>query len=390
MVNRAEWLRFGFQSHRCNNQPIRGCSTFQETSEGLDTHIRHIAGYDRVPVGLGARQSCISATQGATTRNFIRMNGIAKGSIAQGVADQRDGASCLLHNPGYVLDKQRAAIREQSFILAHPGTPAPHQHIPRTEHERIITLVPKQSCEEQPFARNKIPSIIGYNKYMRFCLELVLGTTVALAVEPVVRPPARRVVSVVHADAKTGRLVRSIVVPKKSKQLERETDAGYRGLAQETAKSLDVSPALVDAVIQVESNYNAYAVSPKGAQGLMQLMPATARRFGVENSFDPRQNIEGGVKYLKFLQETLKDDRLAIAAYNAGEKAVARYGNVPPYRETMDYVEKVGKKYGQAKQQEKAAAVTAKAAEKPKPMEDEHRHVVGYVDEEGRLHIATR
>src|ERR1700675_4831294 len=163
-----------------------------------------------------------------------------------------------------------------------------------------------------------------------------------------------RVVSIVRVDARTGRLVRSIVVkPPVGAESTPSMNPQVRAMVEETAKNLDVSQLLVDSVIQVESNYNPYAVSPKGAQGLMQLMPATARRFGVENSFDPRQNIEGGVKYLKFLQETLKDDRLAIAAYNAGEKAVARYGNVPPYRETMDYVEKVGKKYGQAKQQEK-------------------------------------
>src|SRR5581483_12304992 len=105
----------------------------------------------------------------------------------------------------------------------------------------------------------------------------------------------------------------------------------------------------VDSVVQVESNYNPFAVSNKGALGLMQLMPATARRFGVENPFDPRQNIQGGVRYLKFLQDTFRDDRLAIAAYNAGEKAVTKYKGVPPYPETVSYVAKVGTKYGQRK-----------------------------------------
>jgi soluble lytic murein transglycosylase-like protein len=161
-------------------------------------------------------------------------------------------------------------------------------------------------------------------------------------------------------------------------------------MVEETAKNLDVSPLLVDSVIQVESNYNPYAISPKGAQGLMQLMPATARRFGVKNSFDPQQNIEGGVRYLKFLQETFQDDRLAVAAYNAGEKAVTKYGNVPPYRETVDYVAKVGQKYSQAKHAASKSAPAAKVAEKLQPAEDQTRHVIGYVDQEGRLHISTR
>jgi soluble lytic murein transglycosylase-like protein len=161
-------------------------------------------------------------------------------------------------------------------------------------------------------------------------------------------------------------------------------------MVEETAKNLDVSPLLVDSVIQVESNYNPYAISPKGAQGLMQLMPATARRFGVKNSFDAQQNVEGGVRYLKFLQDTFQDDRLAVAAYNAGEKAVTKYGNVPPYPETVDYVAKVGQKYSQAKHAAAKSPTPAKVAEKSQPAEDETRHVVGYVDQEGRLHIATR
>jgi len=159
---------------------------------------------------------------------------------------------------------------------------------------------------------------------------------------------------------------------------------------EEAAKNLDVSPLLVDSVIQVESNYNPYAVSPKGAQGLMQLMPATARRFGVTNSFDARQNIEGGVRYLKFLQDTFKDDRLAIAAYNAGEKAVTKYGDVPPYAETMSYVAKVGSRYSQAKQAAANSSGPAKPASAPQPVEEEIRHVVQFVDSEGRLHLATR
>jgi len=250
---------------------------------------------------------------------------------------------------------------------------------------------------------------------MQFCLKLVLGVPVlaaaAVAVSAAENAPVEahkvaspRVVSVVRADARTGRLVRSVVVaskPSPAKVAGKQAagnevgppsaDSPMRAMAQETAKTLDVNPFLVDSVIQVESNYNPFAVSPKGAQGLMQLMPATARRFGVKDSFDARQNIEGGVKYLKFLQDMFKDDRLALAAYNAGERAVTKYGNVPPYPETVNYVAKVGKKYGQAKKTAaELAPVPAKPVEKPKPEENEPRHIKGYLDQEGRLHIETR
>lgn len=198
---------------------------------------------------------------------------------------------------------------------------------------------------------------------------------------------AARPVWVVKVDTRTGRLVRTLVAPAKPAG----TDANVRDLVQETAKNFDVNPLLVDSVIRVESNYNPFAVSPKGAQGLMQLMPATAQRFGVTDTFDPKQNIEAGVRYLKFLQDTFQDDRLAIAAYNAGEKAVAKYKDVPPYPETLHYVAKVGSKYGQAKR-----AATAKISPQSQATpdaaqaNDEPRHILAYVDAEGKLHIATQ
>lgn len=109
------------------------------------------------------------------------------------------------------------------------------------------------------------------------------------------------------------------------------------------AKEHQVDPAFIAAVIKVESNGHVYAVSRKGARGLMQLMPATARRLGVKSPFDPRDNIRGGVAYLAELAERFGETNadLILAAYNAGERAVEEHGGVPPYRETRDYVKRV-------------------------------------------------
>ena len=115
-----------------------------------------------------------------------------------------------------------------------------------------------------------------------------------------------------------------------------------RKLAGRVARRHGLSEALVQAVVQVESRYDAFAVSPRGAMGLMQLMPQTARRFQVDDAFDPVDNLNGGVRYLKELLERYSGEtQLALAAYNAGEKAVERYGGIPPYRETMQYVDRV-------------------------------------------------
>ena len=116
----------------------------------------------------------------------------------------------------------------------------------------------------------------------------------------------------------------------------------YRSLVESISRRNGIDPNLIDAVIRTESNYNPWAASPKGALGLMQLIPETGRRFGVQNFFDPEQNIEGGVRYIKYLLGMFGGNvDLSLAAYNAGENLVARLGRIPPYPETRNYVQKI-------------------------------------------------
>lgn len=131
---------------------------------------------------------------------------------------------------------------------------------------------------------------------------------------------------------------------------QRLNSESVRPYVQEAATKYNLDPALIEAVIKQESAYDTAARSAVGAEGLMQLMPETAKELGVENSLDPRQNVMGGAKYLRQLLDQF-DGNLTkvIAGYNAGPGAVSHYGGVPPYAETQDYVAKVLKNYDEFK-----------------------------------------
>ena len=140
-----------------------------------------------------------------------------------------------------------------------------------------------------------------------------------------------------------------------SRESQRPSSANYGIYSREIAEAsarYGVPERLIWAVIRVESGFDARAVSPKGARGLMQLMPATAKRFGVKKIHDPEENIHGGVRYLAYLTMLFRDDLpRALAAYNAGENAVLKHGGIPPYNETRTYVDRAmtvyyGRPYG--------------------------------------------
>jgi len=217
---------------------------------------------------------------------------------------------------------------------------------------------------------------------------------------------------VVHPDLRSGKLIQSVVVrPKEVDNRVHEPlpepvvntpvalSSNLLEMIDQIALAHGVEGPLVHSVIRAESNYNTQAVSNKGALGLMQLIPSTARRFGVLNPFDARQNIEGGVRYLRFLLDYYKDDYpKAIAAYNAGEGAVDRYKGIPPYMETRNYLIQVAKNLKAARQAEQAkikAAATPTTEEKVPQQsggtQDEvYSPIRASVAEDGRVYYRTQ
>jgi soluble lytic murein transglycosylase-like protein len=233
---------------------------------------------------------------------------------------------------------------------------------------------------------------------MRKCFILtsvITASAVFLSAATVSKPAP--VIVIVRSDTRTGRLVRSLARPthavpeKPAPQIElpaavQAAPPALATMVDDIAQRHDVDSDLVHSMIRVESNYNPFAVSNKGALGLMQLVPSTARRFGVADVFDPAQNVEGGVRYLKYLLDLYEGDhRLALAAYNAGEGTVERYRGVPPFRETRDYVYRVGKALDEtreAKKQRNAEATTKPALE--------FNPVRAVVDAMGQLYYKTQ
>jgi hypothetical protein len=165
-------------------------------------------------------------------------------------------------------------------------------------------------------------------------------------------------------------------LPPKENKADTKSDL-YHTIIQKYANKYQLDPHLIRSVIATESGFNARALSPKGARGLMQLMPATAARLGVTNIFDPDQNIGGGAKHLRFLLDTFNNNlTLTLAAYNAGEHLVQRLGRVPNYKETKEYIQSVTQHFGKTE-------LGSQTQQHKSP------HTYRYFDDTGVLHLTN-
>src|SRR5574341_96723 len=168
----------------------------------------------------------------------------------------------------------------------------------------------------------------------------------------------------------------------------------------ESAKRNGLDPLLIYSIMHQESSFKQRAISPKGARGLMQLMPGTAARYGVTNIFDPKQNIEGGARYMRFLLDLFDGDlSLALAGYNAGEGAVQKYGlQIPPYAETQEYVRRISRRYNLLRDPNAAlyasslsrAELAKLNAKQPTPLAIYERSVLAVRLPDGRLQLMTQ
>jgi len=201
---------------------------------------------------------------------------------------------------------------------------------------------------------NKLHIQVSSSAQVRLLLLLIMVTTVLFRI------------SLIHDNKRLARavdkkpLAGNVIIPEllPQKHSHNITESGSSSINGETAECLfhpiviqaagryQVDPALVKAIIMAESGYNVRAISKKGAKGLMQLMPTTARAMGVEDAFNPKQNISGGVRYFKQLVDRFDGDiTLALAAYNAGSRNVRHYQGIPPFKATRRYIKKVFKYY---------------------------------------------
>jgi hypothetical protein len=247
----------------------------------------------------------------------------------------------------------------------------------------------------------------SYYTTMGKCFSLTLLCLLGAAVSPANSAPGRKT-SVVRPDVRTGRLVRSVVVAPRvvaakpvsstdlKRPVERPAPATFHEAVEHVAWRNALPVQLVHSVVKVESNYNPLAVSPKGAMGLMQLIPATARRFGVSNPFNPMENLNGGARYLRYLLDLYGEDNLhlALAAYNAGEGAVARYGGVPPYAETRNYLVRIRRDLERARKRGAVAVDAATAGSRHETVEVKpavvQNHIYEVREPDGRVRYVSR
>ncbi len=407
VVDGAEGLRLSAGVEGKQHVRRGALRELQEPAQERFVEQGHIAGDDQVPVRLRVMEG----GEDSAERTFAGVEVGDRGDLAEfgfRGTDECDAARGRSHGATDFARERATAKRQQGFVAPHPGTAPARQHVARVNHKEMITLGFCRQAYTPRFRYNLRENILR-----NICFKLLVAGFAA-GLLCAAGPEGERVTSVVHPDSRTGKLVRSMVVSSKPVTEQRivptvvsprtasapETaDAqahpvsaamGIDAAVERIAAEHSLPPQLIHSVIKVESNYNPYALSNKGAQGLMQLIPATARRFGVTNAFNPIENIQGGAKYLRYLLDLYQENYpLALAAYNAGEAAVARYGGIPPFAETQNYVILVRKQLEQAK---KLAA--AKAAAVPAPVveatESGPAHIVEVVQPDGSVRYVSK
>jgi hypothetical protein len=401
MVSRTERLgqTRGTSGYQAVGTPV--LSLIQQRNQESRGQLRHIAGHHQIPVGFGVAENSVNAGKGTAARDHVGDHWPTQMLVNLRLADQADRTGGNLDEARDMLHQRPSPIRKKGLIPAHSRAFSPCQDPARLNHPEMIPLGLVDFCGKLLKLHNV------YNIKMGICfimLSFMLLSPTAMSAEPVPATPAK-VTYVVRADSRSGRLVRSSAPVKKPAakaiakpvaktspqiQLPAPPDSpvtnGWKQVVRRIAEKHAVDTELVDSVVRVESNYNPFAVSMKGARGLMQLEPETARRFGAGDGFSPAQNVDAGVRYLKYLLESYHGDhRLALAAYNAGEGAVERWGGVPPYPETRRYVYEVGKRFGDAKDARKPVP-EAKTAEQTG---DGYNPILAFVDATGRIFYRT-
>ena len=374
-----------------------GFDRFYQSLKQLSAHARHIARGKQVPLACIFReQSRLHSGERATALRHVRNHRQSRFGVNFGLSHQTNRTGYPGNLAGHMQGKRASAEGEQRFIAAHSQALASHQHEARRAPVKHLEMVPFEYVIQR-----LLPALLA-----------ALALPFAMKAEAV----ATRTTIIVKADAHTGRLVRSVVVspkilsvvepaslttvaPAASSPKGPITAETLTDMIDQIAERNQVEPSLVHSVIKAESNYNPAALSPKGAQGLMQLIPSTARRFGVSNSYNVQENVEGGVKYLKFLIDLYHNDyKKVIAAYNAGEGAVAKYGGIPPYSETITYVYRVAKNLKTARQYAEIRAADRKLAPPPpapvqtaaaKPEEESHP-IVAVTGADGKVYYKTQ
>lgn len=361
-------------------------SRAEEAAERGRIEAGHIAGKQQAPVREAGREGGVEAAERSQAPVALFQAGQAEMPVQDAWADEEGPAGGGGGDAGGPGGEGLAGVLEQGLVAAHAAAESAGEDEGRASHERIVAAVvrPARSARKDTENSDCVPNMRLYN-VVNIMLVFCFACAGAAAASPEQGGGAEvRAVTTVRADSRTGRLVR--VTEFRTAGGRRVPAAqAVRPLVEDAARRHAMDPELLDAVIGAESGYDPAAVSVKGAAGLMQLMPATARRLGARNRFDPAENLEAGVKLLKHLQEKYGDDRLALAAYNAGEGAVRKHGGVPPYRETLDYVRKIEAAYRKRRPSDGTGRAELRLEER-EPV----RSLLVETDAEGRLFLRTR